>query len=223
MDERFSDNLHRLAEPIWRAQHAHPFVRGIGDGTLDLERFAYWVRQDYRFLIDYARLFALIAGRAPDLDEMTRFATLAQSTLQTEMDLHRAYAARWGITPQALADEQPAPTTLAYVNFLLRTALLGSYGESVAALLPCMWGFSELGSRLAAQGGPASGPYAEWIAMYGSAEFAQLSDWCRAIVDRAAAGAPAGEHKRMEAAFLTSSRYEFMFWEAAWQRERWSI
>jgi thiaminase/transcriptional activator TenA len=48
---RFTTALRALAEPIWRAQHEHPFVRGIGDGTLDLERFKRWVRQDYRFLI----------------------------------------------------------------------------------------------------------------------------------------------------------------------------
>lgn len=223
MTERFSNHLHQLGEPIWRAQHGHPFVRGIGDGTLDGGRFAFWVRQDYLFLIDYARLFSLMAARAPDLDEMARLAALAQTTLQSEMELHRGYAARLGIAPQALAAERPAPTTLAYVNFLLRTALPGSYGESVAALLPCMWGFSEIGLRLAAQSRPAQPQYEEWIAMYSSPEFAELADWCRAIVDRAAEGASAPERARMEAAFLTSSRYEFMFWEAAWQQERWSI
>src|SRR5512138_1921837 len=67
MTERFSEYLRARVEPIWRAQHEHPFVRGIGDGTLPADRFRHWIRQDYRFLIEYCRLFGLAAARAPDL------------------------------------------------------------------------------------------------------------------------------------------------------------
>src|SRR5687767_10453722 len=114
MDERFSDELRRLAEPIWAAQHAHPFVRGIGDGTLELERFAFWVRQDYLFLIEYARLFGLAAARAPDLETMGRFADLLQATVNTEMELHRGYARQFGIGPEELERVAPTPTTRGY-------------------------------------------------------------------------------------------------------------
>ncbi|MFN8532550.1 MAG: thiaminase II, partial [Dehalococcoidia bacterium] len=62
----FSDELRAAADPIWQAQLEHPFVRGIGDGSLPIERFLYWVKQDYRFLIEYCRLFALAAARSPD-------------------------------------------------------------------------------------------------------------------------------------------------------------
>jgi thiaminase len=81
--EPFSAHLRRLAEPVWRAQHEHPFIRGIGDGSLDLERFRHWVRQDYRFLVEYCRLFGLAAARAPDLETLTRFADLLQATART--------------------------------------------------------------------------------------------------------------------------------------------
>src|SRR5262249_4116899 len=76
----FSAHLRRLADPIWRAQLAHPFVRGIGNGSLDPQRFHHWVRQDYRFLVEYCRLFGLAAARAPDLDTLVRFADLLQAT-----------------------------------------------------------------------------------------------------------------------------------------------
>ena len=91
------------------AQHDHPFVRGIGEGTLDLKRFKFWIRQDYLFLIDYARLLAMAVVRAPDLPAMRRFAGLAQSTLSVEMELHRSYAAEFGITAQELETEEKAP------------------------------------------------------------------------------------------------------------------
>lgn len=223
MAERFTDHLRRLADPIWEAQHAHPFVRGIGDGTLDLDRFRFWVRQDYLFLIDYARLFAVAAARAPDLETMTTFAELLHATLKTEMDLHRAYAADFGISADELEREQKAPTTQAYTDFLLRVATLGDFAELAAALLPCMWGFCEVGQRLAAHTQPSDPRYAAWIAMYSGAEFAALADWCRALVDRLAEGAPAAARRRMEAAFVTSSRYELAFWQMAWVREGWAV
>src|SRR5438093_784867 len=83
---RFTDRLYELAEPIWEAQHAHPFVRGIGEGSLEVEKFRFWVRQDYLFLIDYARLLAMAVAKAPDLPTMRRFADLVQATLGVEMD-----------------------------------------------------------------------------------------------------------------------------------------
>lgn len=136
---RFSDQLRQAAAGIWEAQHEHPFVCGIRDGTLDPERFRFYVRQDYLFLIEYGRLLALACARAPRLELRERFADLAQSTLRTEMDLHRAYAAEWGISRESLESERPHAVTRGYTDFRLRTAALGDFGELVAALLPCMW------------------------------------------------------------------------------------
>lgn len=223
MSERFSDRLYRLAQPVWEAQHSHPFVQGIGDGSLDIEKFKFWVRQDYLFLIDYARLLALAVARAPDLDSMRRFADLVHSTLNVEMNLHRSYAADFGISTAELEAEEKAPTTRGYTDFLLRVAALEEFSGLIAALLPCMWGFSDLGQRLAQGPGPADERYAKWIEMYSSEEFAELAVWCRALVDRVAAGLPEDTLRRMEDAFLTSSRYELLFWEMAWRQERWPV
>jgi thiaminase/transcriptional activator TenA len=221
--ERFSARLRRRADGIWQAQHAHPFVRGIGDGTLDVARFRHWVRQDYRFLIEYCRLFGLAAARAPDLDTLARFADLLQATARTEMDLHRAYAAELGIAPAELEEEPMAPTTRAYTDFLVRVAATGDFAELAAALLPCMWGFSEIGQALAARGVPADPRYAKWVRMYADLEFAALAGWCRELVDRLAAGTDDATRGRMEDAFLTSSRYEYLFWEMAWRLEAWPV
>jgi thiaminase (transcriptional activator TenA) len=223
MTERFSDHLRRLAEPVWRAQHEHPFVRGVGDGTLDPERFRHWVRQDYLFLIEYCRLFGLAAARAPDLETLTRFADLLQATARTEMDLHRAYAREFGIAEAELERELMGPTTRAYTDFLLRVAATGDFAELAAALLPCMWGFSEIGQVLARGTRSPEPRYAKWVEMYADPEFAALADWCRELVDRLAAGTSADQRRRMEAAFITSSRYEYQFWNASWRQESWPV
>ena len=179
MSERFTERLRQRAAEIWEAQYRHPFVQGIGDGTLELEKFKFWVRQDYVFLVEYARLLALAAARSPDLKTMMRFAGLLKETVETEMSLHRGYAAEFQISSKELELESPAPTTRAYTDFLLRVATTGDFTELAAALLPCMWAFSEIGQRLAGRSKPSDERYAKWIAMYSSSEIAELSEWCR--------------------------------------------
>jgi thiaminase/transcriptional activator TenA len=106
---------------------------------------------------------------------MTRFAELAGAVLGSEMELHRSYAAEWGISSAELADERPTATTRAYTDFLLRVAALGDYGELAAALLPCMWGYHELAVSLAERGRPDNELYARWIDEYARAEFGELT------------------------------------------------
>ncbi|HST41808.1 MAG TPA: thiaminase II [Conexibacter sp.] len=220
---RFSDELRAAAAATWEAQHAHPFVRGIGDGTLPLDRFRHFVRQDYLYLVDYGRLLALACARAPELATMRRFAELTQAILVTEMDLHRAFAAEWDIAAAELEAEPATPTTRAYVDFLLRTAALGDFAELVAALLPCMWGYAEVGARLAAaqpaDAAPDANPYARWIATYADLEFQALADWCRGLTDELGAAAAPAARARLHAAFAESSRHELAFWDAAWRLE----
>ena len=214
---RYSDELRSFAGGIWEAQHAHPFVRGVADGTLDGERFRHFVRQDYVFLIEYARLLSLAAARAPRLEWMRRFAELTASTLGDEMEMHRSFALALGIGAEELEYERATPTTRAYTEFLLRTATLGDFAELVAALLPCMWGYAELGRALAPRA--QNNPYAAWIEIYASDEFAADADWCRAVTDEVAADLGETGRARMLEAFLQSSRHELAFWDMAWELE----
>ena len=223
MAGRFTDRLRQAVDPIWEAQHRHPFITGIGDGSLDIERFKYWVRQDYLFLVEYARTLSMASARAPDLAAMTKLAELAHETLHTEMSLHRAYAKEFGISEAELEATEMSPTCQAYTDFLLRTASIGSFAEVTVALLPCMWGFCEIGQRLKANATATDQRYTAWIDMYSSDEFVELADWCRSLVDRLAAALPNDELRRVEAAFITSSRYEHAFWEMGWNQESWPV
>jgi thiaminase/transcriptional activator TenA len=210
----FSAELREAAEPIWQAQHDHPFVRGIGDGSVAPSRFARWVRQDYLFLIEYCRVLGFATARAPDLATLRRFADLLQATAVTEMDLHRVFAAELGVTPAELEQEQAADVTRAYADFLVRTASAADFAELAAALLPCMWGYSEIGIRLAERGRPSEPRCAAWIDAYAAPEFSELAAWCRDLVDRLGADVSPASRARMRTAFEVSSRYELAFWDA---------
>jgi len=219
----FTERINDEAERYWRALLDHPMVRQLGEGTLDEAPFRYWVRQDYVYLIEYSRVFALGAAGAPDLERMGTFAELLESTIHTEMDLHREYASKFGISDEDLENTSPSPTTRGYTDFLVRTAATGTFGDTVAALLPCMWGFNETGLRLKEQGLPDHDLYAEWIETYSGDEFTRLAGWCRDLMDDCAERASTGDVERFKSLFHTSARYEYRFWDAAWNREDWSV
>lgn len=219
----FTDEIQPAADDIWTAIMDHPMVTHLGDGTLDEAPFRYWVRQDYVYLEDYSRVFALAAATAPSLDRMGTFAELLDATLNTEMDLHRSYAAEFGISNEDLEATTPSPTTQAYTDFLVRVAAQGTFGDTVAVLLPCMWGFNETGHRLAATGLPDHPEYAEWIEMYSGDEFTELTDWCKTLMNEVAAESTASDKDRFKELFLTSARYEYRFWDAAWRQETWEL
>lgn len=219
----FTELLSEAAKPIWDAQLEHPFVQGIGDGTLDEERFKRWVRQDYLYLKEFARIFAWAVAKTDRLESMGWYATVLNLTLNTEMGLHRSYAERFGITAEELETERMWPTTRAYTDFLVRTAADGDLADLVAALLPCAWGYVYVAQRLAAKARPADQRYADWIAQYASKEFAEATDWLKAEMNRLAEGATAEKRRRLTELFVLSSRYEWTFWEMCWNGEEWPV
>ena len=221
--QSFFERLKSSAATEWRAYTEHPFTNAMADGSLPEVAFRHYLVQDYLFLIDYGRLLALAVARSPDLKTMTRLAELLTVVLQTEMCLHRSYAAEFGIGHEELERERKAPTTQGYTDFLLRVAAIGDFAELVAALLPCMWGFCEIGQRLADRPRPSDERYARWIDTYAAPEFAEVARWCRDLLDRLADGLPDRDVRRLEEAFVTSSRYEWRFWDMAWKRESWQV
>ncbi len=220
----FADNLEHEARFVRQAILDHPFVTGVGDGTLDVEKFKHYVLQDYVYLVDYSRVLAMAAARAGDLDTMSWFARLLDETLNVEMDLHRGYCAEFGITPEELEATTAAPTTVAYTSYLLNVAHQGSFSDLVASLVPCQWGYWEIGDHLDRRGQPADAPlYAQWIQMYTTTEFSELAGSIRSLLDRLGERAGPDEQDSMRTAYMTSLRFEYLFWEMAYNLETWPV
>lgn len=186
-------------------QLAHPFVQGIAAGDLDAKAFRAWLEQDYLFLLDYVRVFSRLAWQAPD-EHLGDLVDLAHETYHAEMDLHRALAAPFGAD---LDGAVKSPTCAAYTSFLLDSA--ADYGVGLAALLPCMWGYSQLGQRLATVT-PAGSRYRAWVDTYADPGFARLAGRCAQMLDEVDPPPPDDDAER---AFLEGMRHELAFWDVA--------
>lgn len=216
-----SERLRDSARQVWEACFEHPFVQAIGRGDLDETAFRRFLVQDYLFLVDYARVLAFASAKAPDLTAQTWFAKLLHGTLTVEMDLHRRVCREWGIAPSDLERAEALPTTVAYTSFLVRTAAAGDIGELAASLLPCQWGYADIGVRLKERGLPEHQRYAAWIESYADPGYVELTEWLRRFVDTLGDPIDDVTYLRWRRIFRTTLQFELAFWEMAWSGERW--
>ena len=218
----FSDELWDDAAGIYDRIRAHPFLTGLTEGTLPRTAFAHFVEQDAHYLRGYARALAVLAARAPTEDDTVLFARHAAGAIAAEQEMHAELSEALGTTRAAASVAPVAPTTRAYTSYLLATCHGGSFAEGLGAVLPCYWIYARVGGALLAESSPDP-LYARWIAMYGGDEYQTVVDAAIGVADRVGATLSAVERDRVREHFVTTSRYECMFWDAAWREETWPV
>jgi thiaminase/transcriptional activator TenA len=201
-------DLWRQSRDLADACLAHPFVQGIASGDLPLERFRVYVAQDAYFLEAFARGYALALARCPDREGIGVLKDLLVGVFE-ELELHQAYAERWGIS----LSPEPLPATSAYCDFLLGTASLEPSGHTVAAMTPCMRLYAFLGQELVAVLDPES-PYREWVKTYSAPEVDALASRLEQLLDRYA-----GDPERLARLYRRAMELELAFFQAAWEAE----
>lgn len=205
----------------WLAYTRHAFVESLGDGSLPLDRFLHYLRQDYVFLIHFARAWALASAKAETLAEMQAASATVHALVHVEMPLHVETCAHHGIDRAELEATPEAPANLAYTRFVLEAGYSGDFLDLMAALAPCVLGYGEIGARLAG----SSGPYAAWCDTYGGLEYQSLCRDVGALIDTALSNR-LGSHwptlpraRTLSARFKTATRLEIGFWNMAFDED----
>lgn len=217
MAQSVSYRFREAADVIWNECLNHPFVTGIGDGTLPVEKFRYFMLQDYLYLFDYAKVFAIGVVKARDPELMRVFAKNVDTILDGEMKIHRAYMERLGITEEQVFAVKPSLDNLSYTNYMLSVAQQGGPKEIVAAILSCSWSYAEIGQALAKIPGAVEHSfYGEWIRGYASEDYDTTNRELIELMDRLAEGSTEEEIAYLSDIFVNCSRYELGFWEMSW-------
>lgn len=229
MTTGFSDQLWAAGEAVHCEILAHPFLRGLTDGSLPRAAFRHFVVQDSHYLRDYARALAVCAAKAPTEEDVRAFASDAVGALAAEQEMHADFMAELGPAPAepgpggASSDADGVlPTTRAYTSYLLATVYSGSFAEGLAAVLPCYWIYARVGAELLAKSSPDP-LYARWIASYADEEFQSVVRRVLRLADRLGEGLSEAERRRAAEHFAVTARYEWMFWDAAWRGETWPV
>ncbi len=222
-NENFYQQLRSRTETLWSATMNHPFVTGIGNGTLSKDRYEFFLKQDYIYLIEFSRVLALGVAKARDLEIMNYFASLLQATLHSEMELHRKTCIAFGISLDLLEKTEIAMITSAYTNLLINTCYEGSFEDILAVHLPCACGYVEIGKNLLVKGLPANKFYQDWINTYASKEFEDFANWLIELINQQAVLANETQKEHWYQLYLASARFEYLFFEMSWKKEYWPI
>ena len=215
-----SDQLKAGVDPLWEEVVSHPFVIQLGDGSLSPDVFHRYFEQDYLFLKDWLVLLSLAAAKAPDFDAARRLVGFLHLGLGGEEGLFRRAFSERGLSPRQMDTLEYRPATLHYSGYLRRTAYEGSFLDLVATLLAVEWPYLDWAQRLAQAGKrPENYYYRTWIDIHVSAQMVGFVDWLKLTVDSADVSA-AGK-ARLQDIFRDVLRYELMFWDTAWQDDRW--
>ncbi|MEZ5839670.1 MAG: thiaminase II [Hyphomicrobiales bacterium] len=208
--------LKAAAAPAWAEYVGHPFVEGMADGTLPEAAFRHYLVQDYLFLIHFARAYALAAYKGTSLAEIRAGAAGLSNIVDNEMGLHVKLCASWGLSPEDLEAAPEARATMAYTRFVLETGLRGDLLDLHVALAPCMVGYAEIASALAARPGALSpeNPYAVWIGEYASDGYQSVTVAAIDNLDRLA-GEVMTERRfpKLARIFEEATRLEADFWQ----------
>ena len=216
----FFDRLKAQAASEWQAYTEHPFTNGMADGSLPEAAFRHYLVQDYLFLIEFARAYALAVYKSPTLADMREGAGGLSAILDVEMDLHVKLCAGWGLSPTDLEHAAPAAEMLAYTRYVLDAGMRGDLLALKVALSPCVIGYAEIATRLAGQQGAMNetNPYRIWIGEYAGAPYQEVASNARAHLDRLAQryATPAREAE-LVAIFREATRLEADFWQMGWR------
>jgi len=199
-----------LAATLWRANAdwaqkilAHPFVQGLGDGSLPTANFKTYIAQDAYFLEAFARAYAFCLAHGTTREDLFGFSELIAGVLD-ELKLHKSYTETLQVS---LDNVTPLPATTAYVDFLLHAARRGQLGETIAGMTPCMRLYAFLGQTLAKR--DVAPAYADWVKTYSDPGFEALAVRLEELLDRHAADSPA-----VRANYRRAMELEYGFFDA---------
>jgi len=214
---KWSDTAWQQALPIYNTITAMPFITELANGSLDVEKFKYYLQQDAHYLEYFARALAIIAAKVPDVNTMLDFIRFAEGAIIVERALHDSYFKEYEVGERAAV----SPTCHHYIHYLQSTAYSNDVAIAIAAVLPCFWIYKEVGDYILQHQTKDANPYQGWIDTYAGEEFGLLVTKAINLCDAIAENSTPAQQQKMTEAFVTASRLEYAFWDSAYLLENW--
>ena len=217
---KVSQRLYDSTKNIWRLYLTHPFIRKLKHGSLDITKFRRFMLEDYLYLFEYVKDFAIGLSKTKDFDLMKMFAESIDAILNHEMDIHRAYMKRIGISDDEVKNFRPSLNNTSYTSYMLSIAQAGDVIDTVTAVLACSWSYAEIGDYTASDENALNHEfYGQWIKGYSSKEYQDTNNMLINLLDNITKDITEEKYKRLEEIFVNCSMYEKYFWDMAWGEE----
>lgn len=207
------DNIRPIFEEIKKL----PFIKELMDGTLPYEKFKFYIQQDALYLSDYGRVLTGIASKLKEPQHIESFIHFAGNSIIVENELHASFVGEIDRTAE------PSPSCLLYTSYLLRQSGNAPVEVVCASVLPCFWIYNEIGKYILANQSTGENRYQSWIDTYEGEEFAKAVKEAVKICDELAEDCTEQQRKAMTDAFVMCSKFEWLFWDSAYNKEQWKI
>jgi len=195
------------AKPLWDKMLSHPFLEGVGKGTLSPEAFNFWLVQDYVFVREALRFLGALELKSPDY-QISLVLADAFGALKKELLMFEGYSKQLGISVEV----EPTPVCRAYIDFLITTAISRSFEDAFAVLWCAEKAYFDSWSA-AKRFATGGNPYKTFIDNWTSDAFKEYVNWLEETLNRLVEGKPEREIRFVEEAFLQATRYEYLFWD----------
>ena len=215
---KWSDKAWQEILPVYNDITGMPFIKELANGTLDIEKFKYYMQQDAHYLEYFARTLAIISAKSLNVDTMLDFIRFSEGAVVVERALHDSYFKQFNVGERVAM----SPTCNHYVHYMQSTAYMHSVEVGMAAVLPCFWIYKKVGDYILEIQSKENNPYQDWISTYAGEEFGLLVNKAIALCDEAAHNSTSAQQQLMTEAFITASRLEFAFWDSAYRMEKWN-
>ncbi|MBP05501.1 MAG: hypothetical protein CL728_02005 [Chloroflexi bacterium] len=213
-----TSNLKLKYSNLWESMTHHKFVLELGKGSLPENVFKNYFLQDYVFVNDLVTVASQGIAKAPNLNSASIFNNFLVGILDPENDLFLRFFKELGASEDDYSSAKASPTTQAFGDFLVRTSLEGTFDDIAMILYVTEGTYLDWGNRLLIEkANPNNAVYKEWIDLHGPNVLGELVNW---LEDHLNSKSKISE-KRAEYLFQTALRYEYLFWEAAYNNESW--
>lgn len=203
--------------PIWDECAAAPFVQELKNGTLPLEKFKHYIIQDSIYLKHYARIFGKAIYHSTKLKDIQRFYSILSFVSDTENVVRLNYLKQFDMTDDDVEGIDPQPENKSYIDFLVGVAEKGNICEILMAVLPCMFSYSYIFRKIAADPEARNSRYWDFIQDYtGEGYFAECKDWM-AFADERCSSLPDDEKAALSLIFKKAGYLELDFWKMAYR------
>lgn len=211
---KFTDQLYDSVQDIWPHYLEHPFVLEMAQGILPLEKFRYYMLQDYAYLRDYIKIFAACIAKADDFREIRFLCENMTAILDETERVHVPYMKRLGITDEEIHAVVPHIDSSSYSHYMICEAQSGSILSGLVALLNCSWAYAYIGEKIVQRypDAPQQLHYGQWFSSYICDEYRQTNQALIDMVERLSADISPSEREKLCRIFRTCSQYELRFW-----------
>ena len=221
MVEHLSVKVREASDDVLEAILCHPFLTQLADGSLPKSAFGYFLREDGHYVDNFAQCLSALAAKAPNAEWRLTLLDHARASMEAEKILHAVLLKELNL-PATNPKSCPSPTTLSYASYLTSTCHVQPFATGLVSLFPCYWIYGEVARELAKLGS-IDPIYQIWINNYSGSDYADTVSHIVEMIDVVGGSLDQSQADALAGTYGLGSRFELMFWDAAFREESWPL